>query len=488
MTQQFGNRLVSYALTPGPTGRIAEKVERVGYRQTRYAYEYDPKGRLVQVSRDGRPVEKYGYDAAGRRSWDWSPQRGKHWLEYDRANRLRRAGDLEFYYRQDNTLGSRCVGKRQSLHLDYAPNLGLRSLHNKHGRAVNYRTNPAGQPLAKHADGEVFETFRWLDLVRLAEYRALDKGYRLAFHYRGNNRLPSTATFRDEEGVREWFLGYDQVGSLKAVADASGNLVKTIDYDSFGNVLSEDWPWLFIPIGFAGGLRDRDTDFVRFGHRDYDPEVGRFVAQDPLGDTGGDHDLYEYCVDDPVNAVDPKGLQPSEIEGDGNKQGVNEKGFYWTVEVENPKACDKCKEMAKKKFAEEPKRPHPNCKCKYIKNEVKISWTFDGSTLTRIGGGSWAARSGSSNFKSAPKGIYEIGRLIDLAFCKQNIAYCDESKQCWFCPVEPAFDTHRNGLGIHPDGNLPGTQGCIGISIKYKDTEELRKALAGDMGKYLRVK
>ena len=32
------------------------------------------------------------------------------------------------------------------------------------------------------------------------------------------------------------------------------------------------------------------------------------MAQDPLGDTGGDHDLYEYCVDDPINAIDPLGL------------------------------------------------------------------------------------------------------------------------------------------------------------------------------------
>ncbi|MEW5774193.1 MAG: RHS repeat-associated core domain-containing protein [Thermodesulfobacteriota bacterium] len=44
-------------------------------------------------------------------------------------------------------------------------------------------------------------------------------------------------------------------------------------------------------LGFAGGLRDRDTGFVRFGRRDYDPGIGRFVAQDPAGDTGGDHDL-----------------------------------------------------------------------------------------------------------------------------------------------------------------------------------------------------
>ena len=63
----------------------------------------------------------------------------------------------------------------------------------------------------------------------------------------------------------------------------------------------------------AGGLRDRDTGFVRFGRRDYDPDIGRFVAQDPAGDTGGDHDPYEYCVDDPMNAMDPSGLESDEI-------------------------------------------------------------------------------------------------------------------------------------------------------------------------------
>ena len=46
---------------------------------------------------------------------------------------------------------------------------------------------------------------------------------------------------------------------------------------------------------------------MRLVRRDYDPRVGRFTAPDPLGDTGGDHDLFEYCVDDPVNAVDPTG-------------------------------------------------------------------------------------------------------------------------------------------------------------------------------------
>ncbi|MFV0349297.1 MAG: RHS repeat domain-containing protein [Halodesulfovibrio sp.] len=105
-----------------------------------------------------------------------------------------------------------------------------------------------------------------------------------------------------------YLLGYDQVGSLRAVWSQSGELIKEIVYDSFGNVLSDSNEWFYMPIGFAGGLPDRYTGFVRFGYRDYDPAVGRFTARDPLGDTGGDHDLWDYCVDDPVNANDPLGL------------------------------------------------------------------------------------------------------------------------------------------------------------------------------------
>jgi len=85
-------------------------------------------------------------------------------------------------------------------------------------------------------------------------------------------------------------------------------VIKLIDYDAFGNILADSNPNLFMPLGFAGGLRDRFTGLIRFCHRDYDPTVGRFTAPDPLGDTGGDHDPYDYCVDEPVGRVGLAGL------------------------------------------------------------------------------------------------------------------------------------------------------------------------------------
>ena len=85
-------------------------------------------------------------------------------------------------------------------------------------------------------------------------------------------------------------------------------MIKEIADDSFGNTTGDTLPQLFFPLGFAGGLVDPHAGFIRFGFRDYDPATGRFTARDPLGDTGGDHDLYDYCVDDPVSFVDPQGL------------------------------------------------------------------------------------------------------------------------------------------------------------------------------------
>ncbi|WP_286182140.1 RHS repeat-associated core domain-containing protein, partial [Desulfovibrio sp. Huiquan2017] len=79
-------------------------------------------------------------------------------------------------------------------------------------------------------------------------------------------------------------------------------------YDPLGGIIADTNPGLRVPIGFAGGLHDRDLGFVRFGWRDYDTFTGRWTAPDPIGDRGGDPDWYGYCLDDPVNGVDPLGL------------------------------------------------------------------------------------------------------------------------------------------------------------------------------------
>ncbi len=124
----------------------------------------------------------------------------------------------------------------------------------------------------------------------------------MKFEY-ADSRVPVAMT----RGGATYYLTYDQVGSLRVVADSAGNMIKRIDYDSFGNIINDTDPSFDMPFGFAGGLHDRDTGLVRFGYRDYDPDIGRWTTKDPILFAGGDTDLFGYCLNNPINFIDPTG-------------------------------------------------------------------------------------------------------------------------------------------------------------------------------------
>jgi RHS repeat-associated protein len=60
-----------------------------------------------------------------------------------------------------------------------------------------------------------------------------------------------------------------------------------------------------------GGYTDRYSGFVLLTHRYYDPQTGRFVTRDPIGQAGGINE-YGYVGGDPVNWGDPDGLMAKE--------------------------------------------------------------------------------------------------------------------------------------------------------------------------------
>ncbi len=93
---------------------------------------------------------------------------------------------------------------------------------------------------------------------------------------------------------------------------SNGDIVQRMDYDEWGNVTLDTNP-NFQPFGFAGGIYDAETGLVRFGARDYDPEIGRWTAKDPILFEGGQANLYVYVGNDPINRIDPSGLAIIEI-------------------------------------------------------------------------------------------------------------------------------------------------------------------------------
>ncbi len=223
---------------------------------------------------------------------------------YAADHRLLSAGDTSYVYDADGFLLRRTRGAEVTQYA-YASTGEPRSVLLPDGRLVEYDNDALGRRVAKRIDGAIVEKYLWLGRTRLLAVFHADGSLKYRFEY-ADDRTPVAMT----AGGQTYYLMYDQVGSLRAVTDATGAIVKTVTYDSFGTVLEDSNPALDLPFGFAGGLHDADTGLVRFGFRDYAPEVGRWTAKDPIGFAGGDSDLYGYCGGDPVNFYDLDGTRP----------------------------------------------------------------------------------------------------------------------------------------------------------------------------------
>ncbi len=299
-----GQSVSAWDLTLDNTGRITAKTETVNGTATDYAYTYDEMGRLLTVTKNGALVEEYQYNANGSRTYEMNTQRGiaGRSLSYSDEDHLLSAGNVTYEYDLDGFLQTKTDGSDVTTY-DYSSRGELCSVGLPDGRFIEYIHDPLGRRIAKKVDGATVEKYLWEGMTRLLAVYDGSDNLLMRFEY-ADGRLPYAMT----KGGSVYYLTYDQVGSLRAVADAAGNVVKEIEYDTFGNIIADSNPAFKVPFGFAGGLHDRDTGLVRFGYRDYDPETGRWTAKDPIGFAGGDTDLYGYCLNDPVNWVDPWGL------------------------------------------------------------------------------------------------------------------------------------------------------------------------------------
>ncbi len=95
----------------------------------------------------------------------------------------------------------------------------------------------------------------------------------------------------------------DHLGSTAGLTGTTGNLLELETSDSFGNSAgSARTRYLY-----TGRERDPDTGQLYYRARWYDPQVGRFISEDPIGFGGGDVNLYGYVWQSPLGYRDPLG-------------------------------------------------------------------------------------------------------------------------------------------------------------------------------------
>jgi RHS repeat-associated protein len=125
----------------------------------------------------------------------------------------------------------------------------------------------------------------------------------------------------DKSSTQQFVAGDDGRGNVTVLLDAlntgtpSANLKTGIEYAPYGEIVRSTGDLSLLPFRFQtkwalgqywqGSLAPEHLDF---GRRVYLPRFGRFLNRDPLGEGGGAN-LYHYCGNDPINRMDPLGLQ-----------------------------------------------------------------------------------------------------------------------------------------------------------------------------------
>jgi RHS repeat-associated protein len=114
----------------------------------------------------------------------------------------------------------------------------------------------------------------------------------------------------DEQIAEEqmlWTLA-DNLGSVRDLVNNAGEVESHIDYMAFGAVETITNNLVQTLYGFTGRERDAETGQTYHRARYYDPLVGRWLSEDPIGFNAGDGNIQRYVGNDPVNYTDPSGL------------------------------------------------------------------------------------------------------------------------------------------------------------------------------------
>jgi RHS repeat-associated protein len=111
---------------------------------------------------------------------------------------------------------------------------------------------------------------------------------------------------REAAGVRTYYHA-DGLGSIVERTDATGSVIASHTYDSFGQALG-----LGNGYAYTGREWDGEDALLYYRARHYDPKIGRFVSEDPIKWAGGIN-LYAYVRNGPTNLIDPSGKQSQDL-------------------------------------------------------------------------------------------------------------------------------------------------------------------------------
>ena len=326
-----GDIVVQYIYTIGVAGERKSVTEL----DRTVEYTYDSLYRLTSetiTEGEKTTVYTYAYDNVSNRIL--KTVNGEETVyTYNALNQLVSENDIVYEYDLNGNTVRMTSPSKSALYVYNAENRLIRATVQS-GNNVSveeYKYDYAGNRIAKSSEGEY--TKYLLDVNGELTYVLAEMNYdgtEKCFYTRGNELIS-----QERDGKKSYYV-YDGHGSVRALADDSGNVTDKYVYDAFGNLISS--------VGstkndflFCGEQFDPVTGLYYLRARYMNPSVGRFITMDSYeGSIDDPVSLHKYLYADanPVSNSDPSGYNTvAELETATGIQGVLRQ-----IATPNPKA------------------------------------------------------------------------------------------------------------------------------------------------------
>ena len=299
IAHSFGaSTLASFGYGFDTDGKILSIADSGGAR----SFTYDATQQVTGGGYAGAP-ESYAYDPEGNRTTSHLSASYIH----DAANRLRENDDACYEYDANGNLATRtariglagCIGDVTTYEWDVLNRLVR--IDNPDATYAAYRYDAQGRRIEKDVNG--------------ALTRYVYDGDAILLEYDGANALLARYSHGEEidqplamtRGADSYFYHTDHLGSVRLLTNASGAVANAYDYDAFGNLEATSFEAVANPYTFTAREYDAESGLMFYRARYYDPRIGRFVSEDPIGFKASDLNLYRYVFNEAINLVDPTG-------------------------------------------------------------------------------------------------------------------------------------------------------------------------------------
>lgn len=350
-----------YLINGQKSKETSEMIDEEGKKSKKTAsYTYDLLGRIRKEKKTGSEDISYIYDnnnnrremTVGNKLTAYTYNKNDELLRTDTLNTDTEEDSVVIYKYDKNGNQLATVNryeipsdKKESTYVDIDVTLGDNRLNENvvnHYNAenqliqtltknykVSFTYDAEGLRTGKTVNGEK-TVFVWDGdqlVLELSDSGKVQKRY-----IRGNDLVYAD---KGTETEKQYYVT-DPHGNVVQLTDGDGNVIKTYEYDSFGNEVNPEKKDEN-PFRYCGEYYDKETEEIYLRARYYQPVVGRFLTRDTY--TGEDDEplglhLYTYCENDAVNNIDPDGHKKKAIilvgaDYDSNNNVFNDDATTW---------------------------------------------------------------------------------------------------------------------------------------------------------------